>query len=386
MDSVVRYSDLSAETQPRQMPNEDTDEASSLIIGNSPCMVELKRLVSAVAPSLAPVLLTGETGVGKDIVAQDIHRQSMRVGPFVAINCAAIPAELLESELFGHEKGAFTGADRARAGRFEMSNGGTLFLDEVGDMPLALQSKLLRTLENHCIQKIGGSTEIKLDLRLVCATHQNVAKMVEDGRFRADLYYRLATFPIEVPPLARRTDDIPVLLEAMTKAYVERQSEAIAPLFSPSSIAALKAHSWPGNVRELRNVLERAFVLFAGCEVLGANVNENLLRLRMPVESAKAEMDALWEATADLDSPESEPTKAQPRLRPPTPEDFRDWFLHHEEIDLRGFLRDIEVVLIEGALIAKSGLVSHAADSLKLRRTTLIEKMKKLAIDRPSLG
>ena len=167
-------------------------------------MLELKSLVKVVGPSLAPVMLTGETGVGKDVVAQDIHRQSLRSGPFVAINCAAIPAELLESELFGYEKGAFTGADRARMGRFEMSNGGTLFLDEIGDMPLALQSKLLRTLENHCIQRIGGNREIKLDLRLICATHQNVEQMVEDGRFRADLYYRLATFPMKVPPLSER--------------------------------------------------------------------------------------------------------------------------------------------------------------------------------------
>lgn len=310
----------------------------------------------------------------------------MRAGPFVAINCAAIPAELLESELFGHEKGAFTGADRSRSGRFEMSSGGTLFLDEIGDMPLALQSKLLRTLENHCIQRIGGSAEIKLDLRLICATHKNVEQMVEDGRFRADLYYRLAAFPIEVPPLAQRTEDIPALLEAMTESYLERQPEAIAPQFTPSAIAALKAYGWPGNVRELRNVLERAFVLFAGREVSGENVTENLLRLRLPGPSPKVEMDALWEAVAIFDSPVSESTEPQPRIAPPAPEDFRDWFLHYEEIDLRGFVRDVEVVLIEAALTAKSGLVSHAADALKLRRTTLIEKMKKLMIERPNAG
>lgn len=359
---------------------------SSLIVGNSASMVELKKLVAIVAPSLAPVILTGETGVGKDIVAQDIHRQSKRSGPFVAINCAAIPAELLESELFGYEKGAFTGADRARAGRFEMSNGGTLFLDEVGDMPLALQSKLLRTLENHCIQRIGGAREIKLDLRLICATHKNVEKMVEDGRFRADLYYRLAAFPIEVPPLSQRSDDIPALLAAMTASYLERQPEAIAPQFAPSAIEALKSYGWPGNVRELRNVLERAFVLFAGREVSGTHVTENLLRLRLPGPSPKAELDALWEASAMFENAVDEPPEEEHRKSPPAPEDFRNWFLHYDEIDLRGFVRDVEVVLIEAALTAKSGLVSHAADALKLRRTTLIEKMKKLMIERPNAG
>ena len=195
-EAVIKIATPSAPSNPQPM--------TSFIIGGSAKMLELKSLVKVVGPSLAPVMLTGETGVGKDVVAQDIHRQSLRSGPFVAINCAAIPAELLESELFGYEKGAFTGADRARMGRFEMSNGGTLFLDEIGDMPLALQSKLLRTLENHCIQRIGGNREIKLDLRLICATHQNVEQMVEDGRFRADLYYRLATFPMKVPPLSER--------------------------------------------------------------------------------------------------------------------------------------------------------------------------------------
>jgi sigma-54 specific flagellar transcriptional regulator A len=265
-----------------------------------------------------------------------------------------------------------------------MSNGGTLFLDEIGDMPLALQSKLLRTLENHCIQRIGGAREIKLDMRLICATHKNVEKMVEDGRFRADLYYRLATFPIEVPPLSQRSDDIPALLDAMTVTYLERQPSALAPHFSPTALDALKAYAWPGNVRELRNVLERAFVLFAGREISGRNVTENLLRLRLPEQSSQTEIDALWEAAATFDAEGLDLTDTAARTGPPAPEDFRNWFKHHDEIDLRGFIRDVEVVLIEAALTAKDGLVSHAADALKLRRTTLIEKMKKLMIERPN--
>ena len=380
---------MKVETVPKDTASDvrgDGQAHVSLIVGEAPRMVELKKLVKIVAPSLAPVMLTGETGVGKDIVAQDIHRQSQRSGPFIAINCAAIPAELLESELFGYEKGAFTGADRARPGRFELSNGGTLFLDEVGDMPLALQSKLLRTLENYCIQRIGGAREIKLDLRLVCATHKNVEKMVEDGRFRADLFYRLAAFPIEVPPLSQRSSDIPALLEVMMASYIERQPGSIAPRFSPSAIEALKMHSWPGNVRELRNVLERAFVLFAGREVSGRNVTENLLRLRLPEPTAQHEIDALWQATAAFEGEVSDLLDTQTQTAPPAPEDFRNWFRHHDEIDLRGFIRDVEVVLIEAALTAKEGLVSHAADALKLRRTTLIEKMKKLMIERPNAG
>jgi len=360
----------------------DARRASSLIIGESPKMEELKRLLKIVGPSLAPVMLTGETGVGKDIFAQEIHRQSLRSGPLIAINCAAIPAELLESELFGYEKGAFTGADRARMGRFEMSDGGTLFLDEIGDMPLALQSKLLRVLENYRIQRIGGNHEIKLDLRLVCATHQKVEEMVEDGRFRADLYYRLATFPIEVPALRERCDDIPKLLEAMTLTYLERQPNVDAPRFSDCAIVALKSHQWPGNVRELRNVLERAFVLFSGREVTGPNVTENLLRLSVPGPGSPEEIDALWQA-ATLDEVVADFSDPQSHTLPPAPEAFRDWFLHHNDIDLRSFIRDVEVVLIEAALLAKGGLVSHAAEALGLRRTTLIEKMKKLMIERP---
>lgn len=376
-ETVIKIATPSAPSNPQPM--------TSFIIGESAKMLELKSLVKVVGPSLAPVMLTGETGVGKDVVAQDIHRQSLRSGPFVAINCAAIPAELLESELFGYEKGAFTGADRARMGRFEMSNGGTLFLDEIGDMPLALQSKLLRTLENHCIQRIGGNREIKLDLRLICATHQNVEQMVEDGRFRADLYYRLATFPMKVPPLSERREDIALLLEVMMASYLERQPGAVPPRFSPAAVEALKGHDWPGNVRELRNVLERAFVLFSGREISGRNVIENLLRLRLPEANSQAENDALWEAAGSFDSVAPPLLEASNSTAPPKPEDFRTWFRHNDEIDLRGFIRDVEVVLIEAALTAKDGLVSHAADALKLRRTTLIEKMKKLMIERPSL-
>ena len=188
-------------------------DINKLIIGKSKSVLELKLLINKVADSESTVLVLGETGTGKELVAEAIHKTSKRKGQFVPVNCAAIPSELLESELFGHEKGAFTGADKARAGRFEMSSNGTLFLDEIGDIPLPLQAKLLRALESKKIQKVGGGKEIPLNLRMVCATHQNLEKKVNEGSFRADLFYRINVFPINVPTLAERVEDIPLLLE-----------------------------------------------------------------------------------------------------------------------------------------------------------------------------
>jgi len=248
----------------------------------------------------------------------------------------AIPSELLESELFGFERGAFTGADKMRVGRFEQSSGGTLFLDEIGDMPLALQAKLLRAIEEQTVRRLGGNKDIFLDLRIVCATHKDLSKMVESGEFRADLFYRLAVFPISVPSLSERLDDVPILLKSFAEEYSARNPKMAAPVFSDTALAILKKHEWPGNIRELRNVIERAFVMFAGQEVMAEHVKDNLLRLRIP--------DSLL-------------------------------------IDDR-YLRDIEVVFIESALEANDMLVSRASDALGLRRTTLIEKMKKFGIER----
>ena len=186
-------------TQENQYPDDIPKSISNLISGISAPANELKRLMSVVAPSGSSALILGPTGSGKELVSKGIHAASGRKGPLISVNCAAIPTELLESELFGHEKGAFTGADKSRAGRFEQSSGGTLFLDEIGDMPLSLQSKLLRALENKTIQRVGGDKEIKIDLRLICATHQNIDKYVDEGKFRADLYFRINVFPIVVP-------------------------------------------------------------------------------------------------------------------------------------------------------------------------------------------
>jgi len=354
-----------------------TDE---LIVGSSAASKDLKKLIDVVAPSSTTVLILGETGVGKELVAQAIHNNSNRTGDLISVNCAAIPTELLESELFGHEKGAFTGADKNRKGRFEMADGGTLFLDEIGDMPLPLQSKLLRALEDRTIQRVGGGKDIKVDFRLICATHQNIQAKVDDGSFRADLYYRINVFPIQVPTLAERAVDIPQIVERILSQMGD-QDNIDPPAISDSGYTELGRYTWPGNVRELRNVVERAVVLFAGKSISGTQVRENLLRLKVP--DRDEEMSAIWDAADDLSGISLGGIGDSEDAPLPHPSHYRDWFSYFETIDLRRHLRDIEVVLIEASLEKSEGMVSQAAAALKLRRTTLIEKMKKLMIEKP---
>ena len=232
-----------------------------IIIGQSAPAKELKKLIAVVAEAPTSVLVLGETGTGKELVARAIHAASGRRGRLVSVNCAAIPSELLESEIFGHEKGAFTGADKPREGRVELAHGGTLFLDEIGDMPLPLQTKLLRVLEDRTVQRVGGNDEIEVDFRLVCATHQDIQAQVDDGAFRADLYYRINVFPIQVPSLAQRQVDIPLIAGAIMRQLSDGRDAAV-PAMDDSAMAELSRYPWPGNIRELRNVLERALVMF----------------------------------------------------------------------------------------------------------------------------
>ena len=275
------------------------DIMSEVIIGNCEVTQQLKKLVDMVSISNSTVLLRGETGCGKDVVARAIHSNSNRKGELVNVNCAAIPSELLESELFGHEKGAFTGADSKKEGRFEASNEGTLFLDEIGDMPMPLQAKLLRAIETKTIQRVGGKGEIKLDLRLICATHQNIEKKIEDGLFRADLFYRINVFPIEIPTLAERKDDIPELLNHILEEIDENKQKNL-PIFDDSAISALKEYIWPGNIRELKNLIERASIIFANQKINAKNIRENLLRINLP--DFKEESNFVWEMTSELTS------------------------------------------------------------------------------------
>jgi len=350
----------------------------NIICGNSLVIKEMKKLVEMVSPSNTTVLIQGETGTGKELVAEAIHTASGREGASISVNCAAIPSDLLESELFGHEKGSFTGADRARSGRFEQADGGTIFLDEIGDMPLSLQSKLLRVLEGRKIQRVGSNKEINVDFRLVCATHQDLDKKVEKGEFRADLYYRINVFPIDVPNLAARTVDVPILIQSILDK-IKFSGQEINITFENDALKVLSNYTWPGNVRELRNVIERASVLFKDRSISGENVKQNLLRLKVP--DPQEEQDELWAASGDL--VEFNDTEEDDDSIPiPKPEHYKDWFSYFDKMDLRRHLRDIEIVMIEAAIEKTQGMVSQASDILKLRRTTLIEKMKKYGISK----
>jgi len=231
------------------------------IVGHSRALEDVLALVRLVAATNSTALILGETGTGKELIARAVHRISPRYGrPFVKINCAAIPFELLESELFGHERGAFTGAIAQKAGRFELANKGTLFLDEIGDIPLELQPKLLRALQEHEFERLGGTRTIKVDVRLVAATNRDLAQMISEREFRADLYYRLNVFPISVPPLRERHDDIPKLVRYFTQKYSRRMNKHIETI-PQETMEAMIRYAWPGNVRELENLIERAVIL-----------------------------------------------------------------------------------------------------------------------------
>ena len=243
---------------------------SPRIIGNSAALRRVLDMVRIVAPTDSTVLINGETGTGKELIAEAIHKCSDRsTGPFVKVNCAAIPAGLLESELFGHERGAYTGAVTRGIGRFERANHGTLFLDEIGDLPLELQPKLLRVMQERQFERLGGGATIQTDVRVICSTHRNLVEMVDERQFRADLFYRLSVFPIELPPLRDRSEDIPLLVQHFAMDYAARMNKRITAI-SEEFMTALVRHSWPGNVRELQNFIERSVILSSGDVLIGS--------------------------------------------------------------------------------------------------------------------
>jgi DNA-binding NtrC family response regulator len=261
----------------RHLEDENRDLRSRLgkheMIWSGPAMERLMAQVERVAASESRVAIRGETGTGKELIARTIHQKSARhAGPFVTLNCAAVPAELIESELFGHEKGSFTGAATRHLGKFEQAAGGTLFLDEIGDMPLVMQSKLLRVLEEGEIERIGGDKPIPVDARVVVATHRNLEEMVQQGTFRADLFHRIYVFPIALPPLRERAEEIPALAEYFA-AQVASQNGWRAKHFSEESLEILRRYAWPGNMRELRNVVERVLLLSSGETIAAEETN-----------------------------------------------------------------------------------------------------------------
>ncbi len=284
-------------------------QGGAQLIGDHASMQVVKKLVSKVAPTNSTVLIRGETGCGKELVARSLHDQSMRKDqPFVAINCGALPENLIESELFGHKKGAFTGADAQREGLFEVANGGTIFLDEIGELPLGMQAKLLRVLESGEIRRVGDNDPFKVDVRVVCATHRNLEQMVEEGGFREDLMFRINTFEIHLPSLRERTSDIPLLARHLFRRFC---NEAVPDdqLFSEEALELLVAHVWPGNVRELANVIEHASILCEAppikIEHLPRHFTDRRLRKELrslgPMSLKELELTAIHEAVTRHD-------------------------------------------------------------------------------------
>jgi sigma-54 specific flagellar transcriptional regulator A len=352
------------------------------LVGKSSSIQEVRHLIEQVSSTDANVLILGESGTGKEVVARNIHYHSKRrSGPFVPVNCGAIPPDLLESELFGHEKGAFTGAITARKGRFELAEGGTLFLDEIGDMPMAMQVKLLRVLEERCFERIGGISTIQADVRVVAATHRNLDSMIDDDSFREDLYYRLNVFPIEMPALKDRKEDVPLLLQEL---MARMEAEGSMPIcFTPRALNSLMEHQWPGNVRELANLVERMVILYPNSLV---DVNH------LPTKYRYSDIP---EFQPEFNSFVSEEEQERDALTELFSEDFSfdqrdDLFdnanapqeLPPEGVNLKELLADIEVNMISQALEAQGGIVARAADMLGLRRTTLVEKMRKYNLQR----
>lgn len=338
------------------------------LIGDSAPMVLLRDMVRRVANSSASVMICGASGTGKEVVARAIHATSGRaLKPYVALNCGAIPAELIESELFGHERGAFTGAQARRTGHFENADKGTLFLDEIGDMRFDMQVKLLRVLEDGLITRVGGGTPLPVDVRIVSATHQNIEQAIAEGRFREDLFFRLGVVLLQVPTLAERTEDISQLI-----AHFQRSKGAVATCrFDPSAIQRLQAHNWPGNVRELRNIVERANVLFHGETIDAFGVDQLLGRAapRLPETITSAPIQVATNAVAPPEMPILAPMSFRPKnLDAP--------------IDLKAQMEGIELERIQAALGRADGVISEAARLLTLKRTTLIEKMRKYGVDR----
>tara|TARA_B100002052_G_scaffold282793_1_gene293126 strand:+ start:715 stop:1884 length:1170 start_codon:yes stop_codon:yes gene_type:complete len=375
------------------------------ILGSSSELTQLRGLIKQCAASDAPVLLRGESGTGKELVSRALHSQSVRASnPFVAINCGAIPDQLLESELFGHRRGAFTGATCDRKGRFELAHKGTLFLDEIGDMPSQLQVKFLRVLEEKVIQPLGGTSEIEVDVRIVAATHRDLEEMVSEGEFREDLLYRLNVLPIRIPPLSQRKEDIPELLDHFAESFAVSNKRVS---FTRRSLLLLQAYSWPGNVRELSNLVQRFSVLYPGKTIELSKIPEEFLSQEL-IHMAGFSEDSTIGEQSDVNSGEKEDLRSFHEVEEETGlndslpqannEEGVDFLANDFEqiielsntittlpdagVPTKDILNNLESNLIRTALDQTNGNVSKASELLQMGRTSLIQKINKYHLDK----
>jgi sigma-54 specific flagellar transcriptional regulator A len=358
------------------------------LVGGSSGIQRVRTMIEMVARSDANVLVVGESGTGKEVVARHIHHHSVRRSkPFVPLNCGAIPPDLLESELFGHEKGAFTGAITSRQGRFEMADGGTLFLDEIGDMSLPMQVKLLRVLQERTFERVGSSKSITVNVRIIAATHVNLEQAIADNRFREDLFYRLNVFPIETPPLRARAEDLPLLVNDLVERLGHEGRGSIR--LTTACIEALAVYQWPGNVRELANLIERLSILYPN-GVIDAHdlpekyrVDELRLRPRVALPPAPTPPTRVAELAQGPHADRAVPTVPVVRSDPAADLDAPGGNrLPRSGLDLKEHLTQIETALITQALEEENWVVAHAAKRLQMGRTTLVEKMRKLGLGR----
>lgn len=330
---------------------EEVEKNRDDFIGESPSMKDLMRKIETVAPTNGKVLITGENGTGKEMVARAIHEKSKRTdAPFIKVNCAAIPTELIESELFGHEKGAFTGAHQAKAGKFELANGGTIFLDEIADMSLDTQAKVLRVLQEQEFERVGGTHSMRVDVRVITATNADLPSRVEDGEFREDLFYRLNVIPFHIPPLRERPEDIPLLVKYYFEKFANEYDRAFKGL-SEGAMELFIAHPWPGNIRELKNLIERIIIMVPDDQLNFDMLEELFVQSRMPSRRDDSGLDKILLSGQYRDS-----------------------------------VSNFERLMIERRLKSNSWNVTQTAKELGLERSHLYKKMKGLGIQKPDIG
>ena len=362
LTSALHQAEVYRETQADGANQRPVDLFRSLV-GTSRAVQTVRKMIQQVANSDANVLILGESGTGKEVVARNLHYYSnRREKAFVPVNCGAIPGDLLESELFGHEKGAFTGAISARQGRFELAENGTLFLDEIGDMSLNMQVKLLRVLQERTFERVGSNKSIEADVRIIAATHRNLEEAITEGKFREDLFYRLNVFPIEMPPLRDRVEDTPLLINELIRRIEHEKRGSVR--FTQGAILALCQYNWPGNVRELANLVERMAILYPFGVVDVGDLPE-----KFQTDTITPESTSFSEEMLSSVQPMQYQMDAEPRLP-------------RGGLDLKEHLSSLEVGFIKQALDDANGVVAQAAKRLGMRRTTLVEKLRKYGLHR----